>query len=91
EEVLIDFRELVGEHSGDNIAEAVWDTLVCYGITHKYLDVVYNNDTFVDGIASRCKKAGIPFNAEWARLRCMPHTIHLVALKVCYFINYISL
>lgn len=32
EEILIDFRELVGEHSGENMAEAVWETLVMFGI-----------------------------------------------------------
>jgi hypothetical protein len=31
-ELLIDFRELLGEHSGENMAEAVWETLVMYGI-----------------------------------------------------------
>jgi hypothetical protein len=32
EELLIDFRELEGEHSGANMAEVVWETLVHYGI-----------------------------------------------------------
>jgi hypothetical protein len=32
EELLIDFRELVGEHSGENMAEAVWETLKRYGL-----------------------------------------------------------
>jgi hypothetical protein len=32
EELLIDFRELVGEHSGENMAEAVWETLTRYDI-----------------------------------------------------------
>jgi len=32
EELLIDFGELLGEHSGENMAEAVWETLVMYGI-----------------------------------------------------------
>jgi hypothetical protein len=32
EELLIDFRELLGEHSGENIAEAIWETLVMYEI-----------------------------------------------------------
>jgi len=27
EELLIDFHELVGKHSGENMAEAVWETL----------------------------------------------------------------
>ena len=32
EELLIDFRELVGEHSGENLAAAVWDTLELYDL-----------------------------------------------------------
>jgi hypothetical protein len=32
EELLIDFRELVGEHSGENLAHAVYDTLNLYGL-----------------------------------------------------------
>ena len=33
EELLIDFHELMGEHSGENMAEAVWETLTKYGIS----------------------------------------------------------
>jgi hypothetical protein len=32
EELLIDFHELEGEHSGANMAEAVWDMLTQIGI-----------------------------------------------------------
>ncbi|KAF8867502.1 hypothetical protein BD779DRAFT_1464336, partial [Infundibulicybe gibba] len=32
EELLIDFRELIGEHSGENMAEVVWQTLSTYGL-----------------------------------------------------------
>jgi hypothetical protein len=32
EELLIDFRELVGEHSGENLAHAVYDTLHVYDL-----------------------------------------------------------
>ena len=32
EEVLIDFHELVGEHSGANLAAAVWQTIDFYGL-----------------------------------------------------------
>ena len=35
EELLIDFRELIGEHSGENMADAVWATLELYGLTRK--------------------------------------------------------
>jgi hypothetical protein len=33
EECLIDFRELIGQHSGENMAAAVWDTVQNFGIT----------------------------------------------------------
>jgi hypothetical protein len=35
EELLIDFRELLGEHSGENMAEAVWATMELYGLVGK--------------------------------------------------------
>ena len=35
EETLIDFKELIGEHSGDNMADAVWDTLELYSLKDK--------------------------------------------------------
>jgi len=46
------------------------------------LDNASNNDTMVDGIQSRAAKEGIYFDASCARLRCMPHTIHLATIKV---------
>ena len=35
EEVLIDFKELKGEHSGDNMADSVWETIKLYEIQEK--------------------------------------------------------
>jgi hypothetical protein len=32
EELLIDFWELIGEHSGENMAEVLWETLKRYGL-----------------------------------------------------------
>jgi len=32
EELLIDFRELVGKHSGKNLSEATWETMTMYGL-----------------------------------------------------------
>ncbi|KAJ7483631.1 hypothetical protein FB451DRAFT_1009682, partial [Mycena latifolia] len=32
EECLIDFRELVGAHSGENMADAVWATVEKFGL-----------------------------------------------------------
>ena len=48
EELLIDFRELIGAHSGDNMADVVWSTWELYGIQDKvwysffYLDQLRN-------------------------------------------------
>jgi hypothetical protein len=35
EELLINFHELEGKHSGANMAEAVWETLMCFGIENQ--------------------------------------------------------
>ncbi|KAL1671187.1 hypothetical protein EV122DRAFT_226994, partial [Schizophyllum commune] len=104
EELLIDFQELVGAHSGENMADVVWKTLKTYGLEGKasqqlalvgladqrrmhvitfMMDNATNNDTMVAEIERRCMVEGIYFDAQQARLRCMPHTIHLAALKVC--------
>jgi hypothetical protein len=45
-------------------------------------DNAANNNTLVDGIVARAKNQGVSMNGEWVRLRCMPHTVHLAALKV---------
>jgi hypothetical protein len=35
EELLIDFQELLGAHSGENMAAVVWSTLEMYNIQTK--------------------------------------------------------
>jgi hypothetical protein len=35
EELLIDFREIIGKHSGANLAEAVWNTLELYRLKNR--------------------------------------------------------
>ena len=35
EELLINFQELLGEHSGENMAAVVWSTLETYDIQNK--------------------------------------------------------
>ncbi|KAJ7922441.1 hypothetical protein B0H13DRAFT_2410405, partial [Mycena leptocephala] len=41
-----------------------------------------NNDMLVESFANRCLEKGIPFSARHGRMWCMPHTIHLAALKL---------
>jgi len=42
DELLIDFRELVGPHSGKNMAEAVWATMELYGLVGKVNNFQYS-------------------------------------------------
>ncbi|KAG6822464.1 hypothetical protein H0H92_013793, partial [Tricholoma furcatifolium] len=37
-ELLIDFQELIGEHSGENMAAAVWSTLTKFNLEAKLLE-----------------------------------------------------
>ena len=44
EELLIDFRELIGAHSGTNMAEVVWSTIVLYGLEGKVCELLRRYD-----------------------------------------------
>ncbi|KAJ7730736.1 hypothetical protein B0H16DRAFT_1329813, partial [Mycena metata] len=46
------------------------------------MDNATNNDTLVEAFERRCKEKNFTFSASHARMRCMPHTIHLSALKL---------
>ena len=35
EELLVDFQELIGQHSGENMATVIWSTLETYNIQDK--------------------------------------------------------
>ncbi|KAG1906511.1 uncharacterized protein F5891DRAFT_941811, partial [Suillus fuscotomentosus] len=86
EELLIDFCELIGEHSGENMAQAVFETLELFGLKGQVLaimaDNASNNDTMCEALQALCAREGIIFNARWGRLWCLPHTTHLAALSV---------
>ncbi|KAJ6534334.1 hypothetical protein B0H19DRAFT_964767, partial [Mycena capillaripes] len=87
EEYLIDFAELVSDHSGESMASVVWETLTKYNLQAKIIafvmDNATNNDTMTVAIERKCMAKGIPFEARRSRMRCLPHTVHLAALKVC--------
>jgi hypothetical protein len=46
------------------------------------MDNATNNDTMVVALEKKCLKENIPFSSDRARMRCMPHTVHLAAIKV---------
>ena len=45
-------------------------------------DNMSNNNTMVEALVALAAKRKIPLDARLIRLCCMPHTVHLVALKV---------
>ncbi|KAJ7588246.1 hypothetical protein C8J56DRAFT_725591, partial [Mycena floridula] len=81
EELLIDFQEILGKHSGENMVRIVWDTMTLYGLEGQVMAIVMdnasNNDTLMEYLEERCTAQGIYFSAKESRMRCMPHTIHL--------------
>ena len=56
--------------------------LICLQIIAIVMDNASNNNTLMTSLESRCHQRGISFSAEDSRMRCMPHTIHLAAIKV---------
>lgn len=46
------------------------------------MDNASNNDTLMRAIEKRCADANVDFSATDSRMRCMPHTVHLAAIKV---------
>ncbi|KZV63208.1 hypothetical protein PENSPDRAFT_590281, partial [Peniophora sp. CONT] len=86
EETLIDFCELEGSHTGEHMAAVVWRAMKRLGLTGRVIAVVMdnasNNDTLMEHLEHLHQAEFLDFNSAWARLRCMPHTVHLAALKV---------
>jgi len=50
------------------------------------MDNASNNNTLITSLERRCQQQGIEFSAQDACMQCMPHTIHLAAIKVLMFV-----
>ncbi|KAK0229619.1 hypothetical protein EDD85DRAFT_730346, partial [Armillaria nabsnona] len=78
----------------EDMADAVSETLTLYGLREKIitmmLDNASNNDALIQGIESRCHKEGIRFDLRLSHLQCMPHMVHLAAIKLLEAIGVIS-
>ena len=77
--------------------ETLWDCFNIFSHTDVsqiiviMMDNASNNDTMMESIESQCCEAGIKFSAQKSHLHCMPHTIPLVAIKVCSIMNFFGL
>lgn len=81
--VLLGLPQLGGRHAGEDLAEAVSQVLIFWGLDDKVgfftLDNATNNDTAMQAIGSR-----FGFNGTERRLRCGPHCINRVVRAMLY-------
>jgi hypothetical protein len=45
-------------------------------------DNATNNDTLLESLEERCNEEGIDFSHTKARIRCLPHIVHLAAMQL---------
>jgi hypothetical protein len=48
--MLLDFRELTGEHSGENMCNVIWGTLEMYGLKDKVLERIMKRSGFTHSL-----------------------------------------
>jgi hypothetical protein len=72
--------------SGPLFINGTYDVLQIIAVV---MDNASNNNTMMASLERRCEQLGIQFSAQEARMRCMPHTVHLAALKVLIYLSVI--
>lgn len=93
EETLIDFRELQGAHTGQNMAEEVASVVSELGITDKVLALVSdnasNNGTLVTHLGNTLGRISshLRWDSSKGHIRCLPHVIHLAVMALLLGIN----
>ncbi|TBU21256.1 hypothetical protein BD311DRAFT_632880, partial [Dichomitus squalens] len=69
-----------------NMADVLWRTMGVYGLKDRVLaincDNATSNDTLLEEIEMLCLENDIPFSAADARMRYLPHTIHLSTMEI---------
>lgn len=81
-EALLDFRHVQGRHTGEHLAEEVFEVLEYYGISAKLFCITSDS---AGNCGELCKmlskilrdKKGIIWNHEERYIRCMNHVINL--------------
>ena len=80
---LIGLRRITGEHSGSALAELLFEVTEAYRCTESIGFVVSDNasnmDTLVFEIERQMTAVGIVWPADYYRIRCLGHIVHLVA------------
>lgn len=89
--LTIALREIEGAHSGENMANILWEVFADYQILTKLgyftIDNASNNDTMLVALERQLQKEGIEWDAGSHRLRCNGHIINL-AVQAFLFGNH---
>ncbi|CCO35189.1 Putative AC transposase AltName: Full=ORFA [Rhizoctonia solani AG-1 IB] len=92
-DTLIDFRELQGAHTGQNMAEQVASVVSELGIEDKVLALVSdnasNNGTLVTHLSNTLGhlSSHLRWDSSKGHIRCLPHVIHLAVMALLLGIN----
>ena len=85
--LTIRIPKLLGEHSGENMAETLLQVLNEYDIYNKIgyivVDNASSNDTMIEALEISLQQLGIPFDQS-RRLRCNGHIINLLVLAFLF-------
>jgi hypothetical protein len=85
--ILLSLREVIGEHSGENIGQTVVDTIRDYGVEQRLgvfvLDNIGSNDTAVRYVIDELQ-LHLTHEKEHVRLRCLGHIINLAATEFLF-------
>lgn len=86
---VVDFIPFKGEHSGANLAGAVYNTLKDLNCTDRVLtftmDNAANMDTFATSLSDRLLYDGIKWDNHSFRMRCFPHILNLAVQSVMFW------
>jgi len=84
--IVLAFSCLQGSHTGENLANTVYETLTLYGIEQSLGCITMDNASVDDKLCKQLEQKLHDFGQAWKRkdgqVRCMPHVLNLAAQKI---------
>ena len=84
--IVLAFSRLQGSHTGENLANVVYETLTLYGIEQSLGCITMDNASVNDKLCKQLEQKLRDFGQAWkwkdGQVRCMPHVLNLAAQKI---------
>jgi len=84
--IVLAFSRLHGSHTGENLANTVYHTLLLYGIEQSLGCITMDNASVNDKLCKQLEQKLCSIRQGWKRkdgqVRCMPHVLNLAAQKI---------